>query len=129
MRAVDALISEHFTDLVDSVEASNDELLEEEFRSYSQLKVLLEDFRLCREWLGESATSLRIQDRSLHLQEVPLVKVGSEEPYYLSSSLEELLEFAVHNKVEVALLKSLLSILQRFLVIPVHHGQVLGALS
>jgi len=46
-----------------------------------------------------------------------------------SSSDKELLELAVYDKVKMPLLESLFTVLESFLVVPIHHGQRLGALS
>ena len=42
MRTVDALIAEHFTDLVDAFKAANDELFEKELGRNPELQILLE---------------------------------------------------------------------------------------
>lgn len=44
MRAIDSLVPKHFADLVDSIEAADDQLLQKKLRCNSKLQVLTQHF-------------------------------------------------------------------------------------
>ena len=70
MCAVNALIAEHFPDLVDAFEAANDELFKKELGRNPELQILLQHRRFGQERCSEGPACLRIQDWCFHFEEV-----------------------------------------------------------
>ena len=124
---VDALVPKHLANLVDAVETSNDQLLEEQFWTDSELELFLKLIRFGYEGSSQGATSLRIQYRRLNFEKVTLIEERSERLDNLGTLGEELLQLTVDDEVEVALRESLLAILQHGFS-PVHHWEVLARL-
>jgi len=100
---IDTLITELTTDLVDTVEASDDKLLEVKFRSdtheHVNRKVVMEGL----ERFGGGTTGGHVKDRSLHLNESHVVEEGANILDHTGAGHEDITVGGVEDEVEVTL--------------------------
>ena len=73
-----ALVAEVLGQLVDLLQASDDESLEIELVGDAQVEVLVEQVRVRDERLGETAAVARLQNRGLHLDEALGVEIRAD---------------------------------------------------
>ena len=99
----DALVAEVLADLVDALEAADDEALEVELGRDAQVEVGVELVRVRDERVRERAAVPRLQDRRLDLDEAVLVQVAADRGDDPRAQEEELARVLVHQQVEVAL--------------------------
>lgn len=74
---VNSLVSELLAQLVDSVESSDDQLLQEKLGSDSKGQISLERIVESCEWLRSGSSSLHVQHRGVDLHEPSVVQEGS----------------------------------------------------
>ena len=99
----DALVAEDAPQLVDLVEAADDQPLEVQLQGDAQVEVLVEGVVVGDEGAGQSAPGGRLQHRRLHLDKAALVEElpdGGDDP---AAHLEDLLDLGVGDEVQVAL--------------------------
>ena len=77
---VDALVAEVLADLVDLLEAADDEPLEVELGRDAEVEILVEDVVVRDERLGERAAVARLEDRRLDLDEALAVEIARGSP-------------------------------------------------
>ena len=120
VRHVDALVAELAAELVDAVEAADDEHLEVELRGDAQEHVEVEVVVVRLERAGGRAAGDDVHHGRLNLEEAAGVQVGSEEGDDLRARLEDLPGVGVHDEVEVALAVALLLVLEAVVVLREH---------
>jgi|SRR5690242_5438247 len=76
-------VTELAADLVDSVESTDDELLQEQFGSDTKVELHVQLVVVSLEWSGCSTTSDLVHHGCLNLEEVALVKVLADVLDYL----------------------------------------------
>mmetsp|Transcript_3263 Transcript_3263/g.4493 ORF Transcript_3263/g.4493 Transcript_3263/m.4493 type:complete len:335 (-) Transcript_3263:464-1468(-) len=109
---INSLISEDSANFVDSVQTSNNELLQVQLRSNSHkelhLQIVMEGF----EWLGSSSSSNHVQDGGFDFQESSGVQESSEVSDNVALHCEGASDILVHDEVEVSLSVSGFLVLQ-----------------
>ncbi|RUP48073.1 hypothetical protein BC936DRAFT_145003 [Jimgerdemannia flammicorona] len=100
---VDSLIPELASDLIDTVEAANDEHLEEELRRDAHEEVELEVIVVGDEGLSGGASCDLVHHGCLDLKETKVVEEAAEVVDDLGAGDEFVADVVVHNEVEVPL--------------------------
>ena len=98
----DALVPEVSAQLVDALEAADDQALEVELGRDAQVEVGVELVRVRHERIGERAAVARLEDGRLDLEEAVLVEVAADRGDHARPQLEVGARLLVHQQVEVA---------------------------
>jgi len=98
-----ALVAKVLRELVDLLEAADDQSLEIELVGDAEVEVLVEQVRAGDERLGEPAAVAWLQDRRLNLDEALAVEVGTDCGDHAGSQERVAARLLVHQQVEVAL--------------------------
>lgn len=97
---VNTLVSEVLADFVDSIQSTNDELLEVQFGGYTHVQLHLEIIVVSGKWPCSSTTGNHVHHWSLDLQKLKIIKVLSHELDNLGTSVEYLTGSVVENQIE-----------------------------
>src|SRR5215218_6594010 len=108
----DALVTEVLAELVDAVDAADDEALEVELGGDPQVEVAIEGVVVGREWPRQGAAVERLQDRRLDLDEAVLVEPAADLGDRAGASAEGAAALLVGDQVELAAAEAGLGVLQ-----------------
>ena len=108
----DALVAEVLADLVDPLQAADDEPLEVELGGDAEVEVGLELVRMRDERVRERAAVAWLEHRRLHLHEAFLVEVTADRRDDLRSRHERLARLLAHQQVDIALAVAKLGVLE-----------------
>ena len=106
----DALVAEVLADLVDPLEAADDQPLEVELGGDAEVERLVELVVVRRERAGERPAVARLQDGRLDLDEAVLVERAADRADHARAELEVGARLLVHQQVEVAAAVALLDV-------------------
>ncbi|KAI3476298.1 hypothetical protein L1887_62135 [Cichorium endivia] len=127
VRLVDRLVAEDASDLVDAVEAADDELLEEELGGDAHKEVELEVVVEGDKGLGGGAAGDLVHHGRLDLEEAEVVEEAADVVDDLGALDKDVAHVVVHDEVEVALAVALLGVGEAALVALGRLGQHLEA--
>lgn len=100
---VHRLVSELATNLVDTVQTSDNEHLEEQLGGDTHVEVLVEVVVVGDEGLGSGASSNHVHHGGLDLQEILIVQELAKVVDDLGAGLEDVADVVVHDQVQVTL--------------------------
>ena len=103
MCKVDALIPKNAANLVYSIQATNDELLEIQLWCNAEIQVKVKVVMVGDKWFGGCATSDHTSHRSFDLKEAQLVKEAADIVDDTTASIKYTARVFGENKIEVAL--------------------------
>ena len=106
----DALVAEVLAELVDALEAADDQALEVELGGDPQVEVGIELVRVRHERAGERAAVTRLEDRGLDLDEALVVERAADRRDHPRAEHEVAARLLVHEQVEVAAPVALLDV-------------------
>ena len=112
MVAIHPLVAEVFADLVDTLEAADDEPLEIELVGDAQVKGLIEGVVVGNEGPGRGAAVERLQHRGFDLQEAEIVQEMADCRDHPGSLLEGPPHLGVRDEIGIALAVADLDVLQ-----------------
>ena len=98
-----ALVAEVLRQLVDLLEAADDEALEIELVGDAKVEIGVEELGVRDERLGEAAAVTGLEDRRLHLDEALTVEVGADRRDHPRAQDRLAPRFLAHQEIEVAL--------------------------
>ena len=98
-----ALVAEVLRELVDALEAADDEALEVELGRDAEVEVLVELVRVRHERVGERAAVAGLEDGRLDLDEAALVEVAPDRGDHAGAQLEVGARLLAHQQVDVTL--------------------------
>lgn len=114
---ISALVSELTSNLVHSVQATDDQHLEVKLRGDTHVHLHIVLVVMGCEGLGCGTTGNLVHHGSLNLDEVALVKVSADPGDHLGSGNEDIARLLVADEIEVSLAESLLEVLESVMVI------------
>jgi len=103
MGKINALVPENAADLINSVEATDDELLEIEFWCDTEVQIKIKVVVVSSEGLGSRATSNHTCDRCFDFKEAQRVKEASDVVDDTTASIEDATSIVGKNEVEITL--------------------------
>ena len=109
---IDAFISELSSNLIDSLEATNHQLLQIQLRSYAHEHIEAEIVVVGDEWLGSGSSSDQVHHRRLYFQETLGIQEVADVVDYLRPDREDAGSFLVKNEIQVPLTISNFLVLQ-----------------
>ena len=108
----DALVAEVLADLVDALEAADDQALEVQLVGDAQVEVAVERVVVGRERPRQRAAVERLEDRRLDLEEAALVEPAADGATTLRAQDEQLARLLVGDQVELAVAVAGLDVLE-----------------
>jgi hypothetical protein len=114
---IHALISELSAHLIDSVQSTDDEHLEVELRSDTEVHIQVKIVVVSNERLGGGTTGLGVKHGGLDSDEIPVIEPAADVGVDLGTGDEDVSDIVVHHEIEVALAESLLGVLEAIVVI------------
>ncbi len=109
---VKALIAENTADLIDALEAADDQALEVEFQGNAEFEVLVESVKVGLEGAGCRTAGVGDQHGSLDFHEVALCKEAADACDDLGTLDEDITGCVAHDQVDIALAITCVGILQ-----------------
>lgn len=103
-----ALVSELATNLVDSLETTDDELLQIQLRRNAEEKFHVQLVVVCLEWACSSTSSDLVHHGCLDFEEIALIKILANELDDLGAGDEGLAGRVVHDEIEETVAVALL---------------------
>lgn len=114
---IDTLVAELTANLVDTLETTDDQLLEEQLGGDTHVQLHIEVIVVCLEGLGGSTTSDGVHHGSLDLDEVTRVEVVADVGDHLGAGDEGATSVVVHDQVEELAAVALLLVLEAVVLV------------
>ncbi len=100
---VHAFVAEHFSELIDAVEASDDESFEVEFVGDSQIEGNVEGIVMRFKGAGCCAAVDGLEDGCFHFEPAMFVEVAAHGLYEFAALFEDFADFGIDDEVHIAL--------------------------